>query len=829
VAKRVLNSDVIEPDLFGETIKSGLALKTILLDIKGQMASILTQSRQFATSGTFGSVEGINQTTEAYKKAKIAGDAYERTDRMIADTEKRLEVALTEKGKQLAAVRLELERATTANKEHAKAVSDTTGPYMKASNNLSKLIKDYQNLAVVNKANTVEAKALLIAIQAQDAELKKIDATVGRHQRSVGHYASATYGLRGSLNQITREMPAFANSLNTGFMAISNNIPMLVDEINRLVASNKELNAQGEKTPSVFSSIKNALLSWQTALSVGVTLLTIYGGKLVESIASGFGYRDATKAMKEEQERYNETLDDTIKKTNTLIESQKDEITFQTEALVIEAKKRNATQDEIDEIRAKGRDKEILKLQDHQERTTSIWSHHWTKLKEAEVLFNTDKAKFQELYNGAKDREAKAAAEKDKADAAVSRAISKNALDDRTAEYEAQKALEEKKKKEAEEAKKKAIADLEFQHDLNQTRLMGTKDNMIRERLLLEEQLDFQLAMNEIIIEDNKKRDAMTLALEVKFQEDIRVLWNKYEVAAEEHAIKINQVSGEKLFAETERNRKKIVAENKKRAKAEEKAMNDLLNKAENLLDDSWNRRLQKQEKAIDKELDAAQRRRDDLRKLAILGYKDANDSLALQERKEAELEAKREKLARAKYRRELAIATVRMLSGNSLSNPGQAGDMTADQINKALNRLNSFTPAFLEGTEDTGEGGSLDEHGGFHAILHKRERVVPEEENLRTRKPDGSLMSNRELVDRALMTFNLTSLSKIPLANPVDDRQVETMNGIREDLHKVKRAIEKIPVPSFEYDQFDKMMIDRMKYEHTTKVVRTRLGQYRG
>ena len=50
--------------------------------------------------------------------------------------------------------------------------------------------------------------------------------------------------------------------------------------------------------------------------------------------------------------------------------------------------------------------------------------------------------------------------------------------------------------------------------------------------------------------------------------------------------------------------------------------------------------------------------------------------------------------------------------------------------------------PSFFVGTEDTGTGGKVDNKGGFHAILHPHERVIPEEHNKKLRG-----VSNEDLV----------------------------------------------------------------------------------
>ena len=144
-----------------------------------------------------------------------------------------------------------------------------------------------------------QSKEFLIAAanaNAYDKKLKEIDQNLGQHGRHVGDYARSWNGLGNSVNQLTREAPAFANSLNTGFMALSNNIPILADEIGNLINKNKDLIAQGKPTESVFKSVATAFFSWQTLLSLGVTLLTVYGGKLYEM---AFGLSEAQKAQNE--------------------------------------------------------------------------------------------------------------------------------------------------------------------------------------------------------------------------------------------------------------------------------------------------------------------------------------------------------------------------------------------------------------------------------------------------------------------------------------------------------------------------------------------------
>jgi hypothetical protein len=117
-------------------------------------------------------------------------------------------------------------------------------------------------------------------------------------------------GLNNSINQISRELPAFGLSANIGFLAISNNLPILFDEIKKVRDINKDLAASGKDTTSVFKQLSGALFSWQTALSLGVTLLTVYGGKIIELISNLVKGKEEITSAKLELDALNETYAD---------------------------------------------------------------------------------------------------------------------------------------------------------------------------------------------------------------------------------------------------------------------------------------------------------------------------------------------------------------------------------------------------------------------------------------------------------------------------------------------------------------------------------------
>jgi hypothetical protein len=202
--------------------------------------------------------------------------------------------------------------------------------YNKVQAKMNALSNEYKNLATKKelglKLTDVEQKKYLSlqkSILTYDKTLKAVDSTMGKHQRNVGNYASGFNPISNSINQLTREMPAFTYSAQTGFMALSNNIPIFTDAIGNAVRQNKELIAQGQPVKSVLRQVAGAFLSWQTLMGVGITLLTVYGKEIGEFIA---GTESKKKAIEEEKKAIEEKQQAEERARETTAKYQTDEI-----------------------------------------------------------------------------------------------------------------------------------------------------------------------------------------------------------------------------------------------------------------------------------------------------------------------------------------------------------------------------------------------------------------------------------------------------------------------------------------------------------------------
>jgi len=131
----------------------------------------------------------------------------------------------------------------------------------------------------------------------------------------------------------------------------------------------------------------------------------------------------------------------------------------------------------------------------------------------------------------------------------------------------------------------------------------------------------------------------------------------------------------------------------------------------------------------IDKEISAAEKQADIYRELAANGNINAEQSLAEQERIIAESNQRKEREMKRQQRMELANTIYQTYAGHAAQDPKTA---LANTIRDAslLQAFISTLPMFYDGTEDTGAGGGVDGKGGFHAVLHPHERVIPKSLN---------------------------------------------------------------------------------------------------
>lgn len=295
--------------------------------------SVIAKQKEFEESTK--SADGIKQEGIAYKEMasaanKIIGLRSQNISSLIKEqaalSSVKAELSklnrIEKEGKELTEEQVARKRELiNSEKEHKQIISGlnqviqndiklnqaASGSMNEMAQSLSKARIAYRNLTEEER-NSPFGQELLKSIQKTDSKIKEFDASIGNHQRNVGNYAGGFNTLQYSVQLVARELPSLTMSLSQFFLAISNNIPILSDEIIKAKNANAALRAEGKKGVPVWKQLISSVFSWQTALVVGITVITAYGKEISNFFKSLFGAKQALIEVSEVQRIFGENI-----------------------------------------------------------------------------------------------------------------------------------------------------------------------------------------------------------------------------------------------------------------------------------------------------------------------------------------------------------------------------------------------------------------------------------------------------------------------------------------------------------------------------------------
>ena len=243
----------------------------------------------------------IAELTSARKQQKATVDP-------LAQAQEKLAYAQSEENQQLKLYSTQIREANQIAQLQATIANSAEGSYnrLSAQYALNKIRLNQMSAAEREAADS--GKKLEAETNAIYQQMIKLQEATGNYRLSVGHYQKTWDGLSISISQVVRELPAAAVSLNTFFLGISNNIPMVVDEINRLRRQNELLAAEGKEQISITRSIVKSLFSFNTILVVLLTVFSMYGKEIITWIDKTLAGRDAAKSFEDALEDLNDEL-----------------------------------------------------------------------------------------------------------------------------------------------------------------------------------------------------------------------------------------------------------------------------------------------------------------------------------------------------------------------------------------------------------------------------------------------------------------------------------------------------------------------------------------
>ena len=243
----------------------------------------------------------IAELTSARKQQKATVDP-------LAQAQEKLAYAQSEENQQLKLYSTQIREANQIAQLQATIANSAEGSYnrLSAQYALNKIRLNQMSAAEREAADS--GKKLEAETNAIYQQMLKLQEATGNYRLSVGHYQKTWDGLGISISQVVRELPAVAVSLNTFFLGISNNIPIVVDEIKRLRRQNELLAAEGKEQISVTRSIVRSLFSFNTILVVLLTVFSMYGKEIITWIDKTLAGRDAAKSFEDALEDLNDEL-----------------------------------------------------------------------------------------------------------------------------------------------------------------------------------------------------------------------------------------------------------------------------------------------------------------------------------------------------------------------------------------------------------------------------------------------------------------------------------------------------------------------------------------
>lgn len=243
----------------------------------------------------------------------------------LEKAEERLRLAESGEATALAATNQSIAEQNRLNQTRAALMRANIPIEVEARNQVDFTKLSYDQLNAIYEANALELRKLSLSQKAQRDELvayqqqiaalmTTMEAGISAGRGGMQRLGKNFDGLSYSISQLLREAPAAAVSMNTFFLAISNNVPMVVDQIRKVIIANKQLKASGTETVSVFKQIGKSLVSFNAILMLVVTLLTFFGEDILKwaknLITGNKVLISTTKALKNLKKQIKETSDE---------------------------------------------------------------------------------------------------------------------------------------------------------------------------------------------------------------------------------------------------------------------------------------------------------------------------------------------------------------------------------------------------------------------------------------------------------------------------------------------------------------------------------------
>lgn len=817
MAKKTAFDDLFSDDFGKLGLQRLEELNAMALTLKENLkasAQTLSAKVRGASPSTASGAKEIENTKKEVEDLKKQSEA-------LAKIQEKLNKATSDAAKEQAQYNLELKRQNQLNRENAILESEKSTQYEKNVVLLNRLSKQIMALGGTDKA----PKELADEFNRLFGEVKNAEESVKRFQRNVGNYASATAELKALTKQLIdlelagqRDSAAFremqkraaelsdtisdtkaeiknmasdtktidglvgsVNLLANGFqvfegvmaltgetseewketmvklqaiMAITSGLQEIQNLLQKESAAMMFLNTVQTKAAAAAQTLYSFATGGATLatkafrialLATGIGAIVVLLGTLAGAMSDvGDETEGATEAVTDFDEavrKYAEAVNTAIEKT---IEFRKG-ATGSAEALNRELnlmKARGESAQKIFEKEQQIRKADLFTLQKvHSEKIRLRGIEYMTSIESAKDLEN--------IRNKENEIEA--------------------------ARLEREKDIREAAAKKREEENKKALDEMKKQTEL---RLQIMQESMKKE--LLEEEWRFAQAADAAA--DNQETLTLEEELHLKKMQEIR---DRYKEKEKEEKKK----DGQEEVKEEKKNNKEKENEEQLSLERRKQFAQQALQYMQQISEETAKAKLD----AIDKELSASEERESQLKTLAQQGQLNAQQSIALEEKRQAELESKREKALKRQREQaiilagiEAFIASARAGSTNPSGDAGNQVNGLISNLEAALNKIKAFE-----------KGGLVDGGEQLVRINEKGEEFVVKHDAV-NKYGEQMLYDINEGRFNPLDYVSTPSQSAYSFSEPISTKVVEK-------LERVEEAIRTKPVPSWSVSEITK------------------------
>lgn len=214
MAKTYSKKDIFDGSLFNDAIKEAQQMSAVLEGLDEKIVKLSNSYKNTLQNANTTNKKGIEDIIKVSNQLNAVTEQASKIEKDKIENAERLKKAKMEQIKsyeqftkevqkrQAIEEKAQAKREAQYNKE-IKQAQELNRPYNVLSKTLNELRKDYKDLAVAGEENTQQALELKKQITDLDAELKKVDATVGQHTRNVGNYEGAVKPLKTQLRELT--------------------------------------------------------------------------------------------------------------------------------------------------------------------------------------------------------------------------------------------------------------------------------------------------------------------------------------------------------------------------------------------------------------------------------------------------------------------------------------------------------------------------------------------------------------------------------------------------------------------------------------------------